>query len=236
MAPDGIVEPVDVAADGLVGFLTGVEDGPPDELGFQLRRRTGSTATLRGARPGRWYCLDRIIRSVNVVPGCLSSQSEPKIICAASQDDPEGPQNRGAQNLRPSYHAAGQSAASAREGGPKAQWPLMSETARLHRGGDPLPLPCSPPAECASAAIVGEADQSIGCDKLALRTRLDESCGPPTSWSPEPRVEAGAVTRLTQLRKRIPAHFFASGPVTQCKLRSSAPSLSRERASAKLRA
>src|SRR5712671_643069 len=35
MASDGIVEPVDVAADGLVGFLTGVEDSPPDELGFQ---------------------------------------------------------------------------------------------------------------------------------------------------------------------------------------------------------
>ena len=35
MAPDGIVEPVDVTANGLVGFLAGVEDGPPDELGFQ---------------------------------------------------------------------------------------------------------------------------------------------------------------------------------------------------------
>src|ERR1700687_358531 len=35
MAPDGIVEPVDIAANGLVGFLAGVEDGPPDELGFQ---------------------------------------------------------------------------------------------------------------------------------------------------------------------------------------------------------
>src|SRR6187431_704479 len=35
MAPDGIVEPVDVAANGLVGFVAGVEDGPPDELGFQ---------------------------------------------------------------------------------------------------------------------------------------------------------------------------------------------------------
>src|SRR5476649_1645942 len=35
MAPDGIVEPVDVAANGLVGLLAGVEDGPPDELGFQ---------------------------------------------------------------------------------------------------------------------------------------------------------------------------------------------------------
>jgi hypothetical protein len=35
MAPDGIVEPVDVAANGPVGFLAGVEDGPPDELGFQ---------------------------------------------------------------------------------------------------------------------------------------------------------------------------------------------------------
>ena len=35
MASDGIVEPVDVAANGLVGLLTGVEDGPPNELGFQ---------------------------------------------------------------------------------------------------------------------------------------------------------------------------------------------------------
>src|SRR3954471_22515112 len=35
MAPDGIIEPVDVAANGLVGLLAGVEDGPPDELGFQ---------------------------------------------------------------------------------------------------------------------------------------------------------------------------------------------------------
>src|SRR3982751_2859803 len=35
MAPDGIVEPIDVAANGLVGLLAGVEDGPPDELGFQ---------------------------------------------------------------------------------------------------------------------------------------------------------------------------------------------------------
>ena len=35
MAPDEIVEPVDIAANGLVGFLAGVEDGPPDELGFQ---------------------------------------------------------------------------------------------------------------------------------------------------------------------------------------------------------
>src|SRR3954453_21699121 len=35
MAPDGIVEPVDVAANGQVGFVAGVEDGAPDELGFQ---------------------------------------------------------------------------------------------------------------------------------------------------------------------------------------------------------
>ena len=35
MAPDGIVEPVDVAADGLGGFLASVKNGPPDELGFQ---------------------------------------------------------------------------------------------------------------------------------------------------------------------------------------------------------
>src|SRR6476659_5733722 len=35
MAPEGIVEPIDVAANGLVGLLAGVEDSPPDELGFQ---------------------------------------------------------------------------------------------------------------------------------------------------------------------------------------------------------
>ena len=35
MSPDGIVEPVDVAGNGTLGFVAGVEDGPPDKLGFQ---------------------------------------------------------------------------------------------------------------------------------------------------------------------------------------------------------
>jgi hypothetical protein len=35
MVPDGIVEPVNVAGDGLSGFPAGVKDGPPHELGFQ---------------------------------------------------------------------------------------------------------------------------------------------------------------------------------------------------------
>ena len=35
MAPDRIVEPVNVAGNGLVGLSAGAEDGPPDELGFQ---------------------------------------------------------------------------------------------------------------------------------------------------------------------------------------------------------
>src|SRR3954466_6887436 len=35
MASEGVLEPVNVVANGLVGFLTGVEDGAPDELGFQ---------------------------------------------------------------------------------------------------------------------------------------------------------------------------------------------------------
>ena len=35
MAPDGIVEPVKVAGDGLGGLQAGAEDGPPDKLGFQ---------------------------------------------------------------------------------------------------------------------------------------------------------------------------------------------------------
>src|SRR5271169_7024750 len=35
MAPDGIVEPVNVAANGLGSLLAGVEDGPPHQLGFE---------------------------------------------------------------------------------------------------------------------------------------------------------------------------------------------------------
>ena len=34
MAPNGIVEPVDIAADGLVGFLAGVEDGSQTSSDF----------------------------------------------------------------------------------------------------------------------------------------------------------------------------------------------------------
>ena len=34
MAPDGIVEAVNVAANGLRRLLAGVEDGPPHQLGF----------------------------------------------------------------------------------------------------------------------------------------------------------------------------------------------------------
>ena len=35
MTPDGIVEPVNVAANGLGSLLAGVKDGPPYKLGFQ---------------------------------------------------------------------------------------------------------------------------------------------------------------------------------------------------------
>lgn len=35
MAPDGVVEAVDVAADGVLRLQAGCEDGAPDELGFQ---------------------------------------------------------------------------------------------------------------------------------------------------------------------------------------------------------
>src|SRR3979490_1708220 len=49
MAPDRIVEPVDVVANGLVGFLAGVEDGPPDELGFQgLKERLHHGVVVAG--------------------------------------------------------------------------------------------------------------------------------------------------------------------------------------------
>lgn len=35
MAPDGIVEAVDVTADGVLGLGSRLEEGAPDELGFQ---------------------------------------------------------------------------------------------------------------------------------------------------------------------------------------------------------
>ena len=35
MAPNGVVEAVDVAGDGLLGFSPGLEDGTPDEFGLQ---------------------------------------------------------------------------------------------------------------------------------------------------------------------------------------------------------
>src|SRR3954453_4655153 len=54
MPPDGIGEPVDIAANGLVGFVAGVEDGPPDELGFQgfeERLHHGVVVTICLRRP-----------------------------------------------------------------------------------------------------------------------------------------------------------------------------------------
>ncbi|GBQ33881.1 hypothetical protein AA12717_4174 [Gluconacetobacter sacchari DSM 12717] len=35
MAPDRIVETVDVTADSILGILSGQEDRPPNEFGFQ---------------------------------------------------------------------------------------------------------------------------------------------------------------------------------------------------------
>src|SRR5258708_21273468 len=49
MATDGIVEPVDIATNDLVGFLAGLEDCPPDE-----RRDEHTPATSAAPRaPGR---------------------------------------------------------------------------------------------------------------------------------------------------------------------------------------
>jgi hypothetical protein len=35
MAPDGVVEAIDVTADRLLGFGSRLEDGAPDQFGFQ---------------------------------------------------------------------------------------------------------------------------------------------------------------------------------------------------------
>ena len=44
MALNGIVVSVDVAANGLVGFLAGVEDGPPDEPDFRVLKNVSTMA------------------------------------------------------------------------------------------------------------------------------------------------------------------------------------------------
>jgi hypothetical protein len=44
MAPDGIVEPVNVAANGLGSLLAGVEDGPPHKLGFRVVKNVPTIA------------------------------------------------------------------------------------------------------------------------------------------------------------------------------------------------
>jgi hypothetical protein len=49
MAPDGIVEPVDIAANGLVGFLAGVEDGAPHGWLWGLLREAPGTVLDVGA-------------------------------------------------------------------------------------------------------------------------------------------------------------------------------------------
>src|SRR3954452_4319037 len=54
MAPDGIVKPIDVAANSPVCLLAGVEDGPPDELGFQgLEERLHHGVVIAIALAGR---------------------------------------------------------------------------------------------------------------------------------------------------------------------------------------
>jgi hypothetical protein len=47
MARDGVVESVDIASNGLRGFVAGVEDCPPNELGFDgLEERLENVASL----------------------------------------------------------------------------------------------------------------------------------------------------------------------------------------------
>jgi hypothetical protein len=65
-SPDGIVEAVNVAANGLNRLLAGVEDGPPHQLGFQRPRRTSppwrcrNSSTLPTLRSERRACRGRL--------------------------------------------------------------------------------------------------------------------------------------------------------------------------------
>ena len=44
MAPDGIVEAVNVAANGLGGLLAGIEDGPPHSSDFSVLKNVSTMA------------------------------------------------------------------------------------------------------------------------------------------------------------------------------------------------
>ena len=92
MAPDGIVEPIDVAANGQVGFVAGVEDGPPDELGFQgleerLHHGVVVAITLAGHRKQDAVLVELgLIIDRAVLPGFKwSSQRLPEPIVATRQ-------------------------------------------------------------------------------------------------------------------------------------------------------
>ena len=74
MAPDGIVEPVNIAAHGLGSLLTGVEDGPPHKLGYQsleerLHHGVVVTVALCRHRSGRRACGARLDNRPNSI-GC----------------------------------------------------------------------------------------------------------------------------------------------------------------------
>src|SRR3954470_5042842 len=92
MAPDGIVEPVDVAANGPVGLLAGVEDSPPDELGFQgleerLHHGVVVAISLAGHRDQDAVLVELgLIVDRAILPGFKwSSQRLPELIAATRQ-------------------------------------------------------------------------------------------------------------------------------------------------------
>src|ERR1700757_3281642 len=89
MAPDGIVEPVDVAANGLVGFLASAKDGPPDELGFQgleerLHHGVVVAITLAGHRDQDAVLPQRVLSGL--APGRLGNVKSHR----ADSVEPEG--------------------------------------------------------------------------------------------------------------------------------------------------
>ena len=44
MAPDGVVEAVDIAGNGLRGLVTAIEDGAPDELDLIVLKNVSTIA------------------------------------------------------------------------------------------------------------------------------------------------------------------------------------------------
>jgi hypothetical protein len=97
MTPDGIVEPVNVAGDGLDRLLPGVEDGPPDKLGFQrleerFDHRVVVAVSLAGHRDQDSALIEAVMAAfAETAPGAVARMGGVEGLIARSRMTAVGP-------------------------------------------------------------------------------------------------------------------------------------------------